>query len=127
MSKASADESKIAESPSAAARTWQKLPISEPRTVTRPALRPCSTLRVMIYKTTGPGVRSRSSAAGIKEMRLTVDSAVLTKMLPLKYLEILNDRHTIEGREATRIPQPALYRVVTNIAVSAECLNAAVR
>ena len=56
----------MAESPAVAATTWKKLPISRPATADNATLLPSETLRLMMYKTAGPGMTSSASEAAAK-------------------------------------------------------------
>jgi len=56
----------MAESPAVAATTWKKLPISRPATADSAILLPSETLRLMMYRTAGPGIRSNASDAAAK-------------------------------------------------------------
>src|SRR5206468_2564457 len=71
---AEVDETSSAERPSAAAATWKSVPVQMPSTETSPAMRPCSMLRVTMYRTAGPGVRSSATAAATNTARLECPS-----------------------------------------------------
>jgi hypothetical protein len=49
--------------PRAAAATWTSVPVPMPSVDTSPAVRPWSMLRATMYRTAGPGVASRITAA----------------------------------------------------------------
>src|SRR5436305_13499241 len=68
---ATAEETKIADRPAAAARTCATVPTWTPSTLARPTRRPCSRLCVTMYKTAGPGITSKASEAAAK--RTNVD------------------------------------------------------
>src|SRR4051794_36997881 len=68
--KAAAEETKIADSPAAAARTCATVPTCTPSTLARPTLRPCSRLCVTMYKTAGPGMTSKAIEAAAKRTKV---------------------------------------------------------
>ena len=63
MAKASADDTRRAESPTAAAVMWTMVPRWMPSTETSPAARPCSSERATMKSTAGPGVSSSTTDA----------------------------------------------------------------
>src|SRR6266478_313107 len=83
MTKASADDTKRAESPTAAAVMWTMVPRWMPSTETSPAARPCSTERATMKSTAGPGVSSRTiEAATNNPHRVGSGMGSLSAVLP---------------------------------------------
>lgn len=62
------DAARIADKPTVAAKTCMNVPSSMPTTPAYPIVRPSDTLRLMMYRTAGPGITSSATEAIANEI-----------------------------------------------------------